>query len=108
MRRGPKAGAAAGSVPFLGLSLEQVAGLLTETAQQQQVLGMVAGSPLAGSLAEGVGQIRDWILHGLSADSRLAETGIAVIGGRRIRPPTRRGGSAVPARTRAEPTGHPP
>jgi regulator of protease activity HflC (stomatin/prohibitin superfamily) len=63
--------------------LEQVAGLLTETAQQQ-VLGTVAGSPLAGVLADGVGQIRDRILHGLTADARLAETGIAVIGARVI------------------------
>ena len=35
-------------------------------------------------LAEGLGQIRDRILHGLTADSRLAETGIAVIGVRVI------------------------
>jgi len=62
-----------------GTPLEQVAGLLTETAQQQ-VLGLVAGSPLADMLADGVGQIRDRILRGLTADSRLAETGIAVIG----------------------------
>jgi regulator of protease activity HflC (stomatin/prohibitin superfamily) len=66
-----------------GTPLEQVAGLLTETAQQQ-VLGTVAGSPLAGVLADGVGQIRDRILHGLTADARLAETGIAVIGARVI------------------------
>jgi len=64
-----------------GTPLEQVAGLLTETAQQQ-VLGMVAGTPLASILADGIGQIRDRILHGLIADSRLAETGIAVIGAR--------------------------
>ena len=62
-----------------GTPLEQVAGLLTETAQQQ-VLGTIAGSPLASALADGVGQIRDRILHGLTADPRLAETGIAVIG----------------------------
>src|SRR5215469_4684902 len=64
-----------------GAPLEQVGGLLTETAQQQ-VLGMVAVSPLAGVLADGLGQIRDRILHGLVADARLAETGIAVIGAR--------------------------
>ena len=62
-----------------GTPLEQVAGLLTETAQQQ-VLGTIAGSLLASALADGVGQIRDRILHGLTADPRLAETGIAVIG----------------------------
>ena len=66
-----------------GMPLEQVAGLLTETAQQQ-VLGMVAASPLASVLADGVGQIRDRILSGLTADARLAETGIAVIGVRVI------------------------
>ena len=62
-----------------GTPLEQVAWLLTETAQQQ-VLGTIAGSLLASALADGVGQIRDRILHGLTADPRLAETGIAVIG----------------------------
>jgi regulator of protease activity HflC (stomatin/prohibitin superfamily) len=64
-----------------GTPLEQVAGLLTETAQQQ-VLGTIAGSPLASVLADGVGQIRDRILHGLTTDARLAETGITVIGAR--------------------------
>jgi len=66
-----------------GTPLEQVSGLLTETAQQQ-VLGLVAGSPLASVLADGVAQIRDRILHGLTADERLAETGVAVIGARVI------------------------
>jgi regulator of protease activity HflC (stomatin/prohibitin superfamily) len=66
-----------------GTPLEQVGGLLTETAQQQ-VLGLVASSPLASVLADGVTQIRDRILHGLTADTRLAETGIAVIGARVI------------------------
>lgn len=64
-----------------GTPIEQVGGLLTETAQQQ-VLGMVAGSALASVLADGVAEIRDRILHGLIADSRLAETGIAVVGAR--------------------------
>jgi hypothetical protein len=66
-----------------GTPLEQVGGLLTETAQQQ-VLGLIASRPLASVLADGVEQIRDRILHGLTADSRLAETGIAVIGARVI------------------------
>jgi regulator of protease activity HflC (stomatin/prohibitin superfamily) len=66
-----------------GTPLEQVGGLLTETAQQQ-VLGLVASSPLSSVLADGVAQIRDRILHGLTADTRLAETGIAVIGARVI------------------------
>src|SRR5260221_6820803 len=64
-----------------GTPLEQLAGLLTETAQQQ-VLSLIAARPLAGVLADGVGQIRDKILTGLTGDQRLAETGIAVIGAR--------------------------
>jgi regulator of protease activity HflC (stomatin/prohibitin superfamily) len=64
-----------------GTPLEQVAGLLTETAQQQ-VLGLVAASPLAGLLAGGPGRIRDRIMNGLTADQRLAETGIAIIDAR--------------------------
>jgi regulator of protease activity HflC (stomatin/prohibitin superfamily) len=66
-----------------GTPLEQVAGLLTETAQQQ-VLGLVAGSPLSAVLASGVAEIRDRIVHGLTEDTRLAETGIAVMGARVI------------------------
>jgi regulator of protease activity HflC (stomatin/prohibitin superfamily) len=62
-----------------GTPLDQLAGLLTETAQQQ-VLGLIASSPLAAVLAEGVGQVRDRILSGLTSDPRLTETGIAVIG----------------------------
>jgi regulator of protease activity HflC (stomatin/prohibitin superfamily) len=66
-----------------GTPLDQVAGLLTETAQQQ-VHGLVAASTLASVLADGVGQVRDQILTGLTADPRLAETGISVIGARVI------------------------
>jgi regulator of protease activity HflC (stomatin/prohibitin superfamily) len=66
-----------------GTPLEQVGGLLTETAQQQ-VLGLIARSPLASVLADGLGQVRDQIHQGLTADARLAETGIAVIGVRVI------------------------
>ncbi len=64
-----------------GTPLEQIAGLLTETAQQQ-VLGLIAGSPLASVLTAGVGQIRDRILAGLTGEPRLAETGIEVLGAR--------------------------
>jgi regulator of protease activity HflC (stomatin/prohibitin superfamily) len=64
-----------------GTPLEQVAGLLSETAQQQ-VLGLIAASPLLDLLGDGIGQIRDRILRGLIEDTRLAETGIAVIGAR--------------------------
>ena len=62
-----------------GTPLDQLAGLLTETAQQH-VLGLIAACPLAAVLADGVSQVRDRILTGLTADPRLAETGIAVIG----------------------------
>jgi regulator of protease activity HflC (stomatin/prohibitin superfamily) len=64
-----------------GTPLEQVAGLLTETAQQH-VLSLIAARPLAGVLADGVEEIRDKILTGLTTDQRLAETGITVIGAR--------------------------
>ena len=66
-----------------GTPLEQVAGLLTETAQQH-VLGLVADSTLSAALASGVAEIRDRIVSGLTADTRLAETGIAVMGARVI------------------------
>jgi hypothetical protein len=64
-----------------GTPLEQLAGLLAETAQQQ-VLGLIAASPMDRLLADGIEQIRDRILRGLTSDTRLAETGIAVIGTR--------------------------
>ncbi len=62
-----------------GTPLEQVGGLLTETAQQQ-VLGLIARSSLTSVLEDGLSQVRDHIQRGLTADPRLAETGIAVIG----------------------------
>ncbi len=71
----PKTGA------WRGTPLEQLAGLLAETAQQQ-VLGLIAASPMQSLLSDGIGQIRDRILGGLVADTRLAETGIRVIGAR--------------------------
>jgi regulator of protease activity HflC (stomatin/prohibitin superfamily) len=64
-----------------GAPLEQLAGLLTETAQQQ-VLGLIAASPLAAVLADGIDEVRDRIVAGLTEDARLAETGVAVIGAR--------------------------
>jgi regulator of protease activity HflC (stomatin/prohibitin superfamily) len=62
-----------------GTPLDQVAGLLTETAQQY-ALDLIAATDLPHALAAGVGPIREAIAAGLAADSRLAETGIAVIG----------------------------
>jgi regulator of protease activity HflC (stomatin/prohibitin superfamily) len=87
-----------------GTPLEQVGGLLTETAQQQ-VLGLIARSSLGSVLADGLGQVRDQIHQGLTADSRLAETGIAVIGVRvvAIRPePDMEKALRTPAREQAQ------
>ncbi|WP_432514479.1 SPFH domain-containing protein [Kineococcus sp. SYSU DK001] len=61
--------------------LQQLAGLLTETAQQH-VLDVVAGLPLLRVLAEGVTLTRERITSGLLADSRLAQTGLALVDAR--------------------------
>jgi len=69
--------------PELGLwrstPLDQVAGLLTETAQQY-ALDLIAGADLNATLAGGIAPVRQAITAGLEGDGRLAETGIAVIG----------------------------
>jgi len=62
-----------------GRPLEQVAGLLTETAQQHG-MEMLARTPLATALVDGISEVRDRMSAGLSADPRLTETGIVVIG----------------------------
>lgn len=62
-----------------GTPLDQVAGLLTETAQQY-ALDLIASADLASTLAGGVAPVREAIAAGLEGDGRLAETGIAVIG----------------------------
>jgi regulator of protease activity HflC (stomatin/prohibitin superfamily) len=62
-----------------GTPLDQVAGLLTETAQQY-ALDLVAATELTATLAAGVRPVRDAVAAGLAGDGRLAETGIAVIG----------------------------
>lgn len=59
--------------------LQQLAGLLTEAAQQH-TLDLLARTPLAVALADGVSAVRDRIQTGLTSDPRLAETGLAVIG----------------------------
>ena len=64
-----------------GAPLEQVAGLLIETAQQYAI-DLIAGIDLQTVLASGVGPIRQVIADGLADDPRLAETGIAVVGSR--------------------------
>lgn len=59
--------------------LDQVAGLLTETAQQY-ALDRIAGVDLTATLAGGVRPVREAITAGLERDGRLTETGITVIG----------------------------
>lgn len=59
--------------------LEQVAGLLTETAQQY-ALELVARTTLTDALVGGVPAVRERVAVGLMSDDRLSETGLAVIG----------------------------
>jgi regulator of protease activity HflC (stomatin/prohibitin superfamily) len=62
-----------------GMPLDQLAGLLTETAQQY-ALDRIAAVDLTATLTGGVTPVREAIAAGLGRDGRLAETGIAVIG----------------------------
>lgn len=62
-----------------GTPLDQVAGILAETAQQYAI-DMLAGGDLTFAMAGGVGPVREVIANGLARDERLAETGIAVVG----------------------------
>jgi len=59
--------------------LDQVAGLLTESAQQYAI-DLLAAVDLTAAMAGGVGPVRTVIADGLRGDERLAETGIAVVG----------------------------
>jgi regulator of protease activity HflC (stomatin/prohibitin superfamily) len=59
--------------------LEQIANMLIEGAQQQ-ALGLLSTMTLAAALSDGVTAVRERIDSGLSADPRLGETGIKVIG----------------------------
>ena len=61
-----------------GTPLDQVAGLLTELAQQH-ALSLLASLPLADALAEGPAAVRARIVEGVSGDPRLAETGIEIV-----------------------------
>ncbi|RKT09415.1 SPFH domain/Band 7 family protein [Streptomyces sp. 1114.5] len=58
--------------------LDQLATLLTETAQQH-ALGLLARTPLAAALADGVSAVRERMADGLAGEPRIAETGLAVI-----------------------------
>ena len=59
--------------------LEQVAGLLTDTAQQH-ALATLAGLDVTTALTRGVAPVRDALAAGLASDARLAETGISIVG----------------------------
>ncbi|GAB2993591.1 SPFH domain-containing protein [Mycobacterium bourgelatii] len=59
--------------------LEQVGGILTESAQQHG-LDLLARTTLTAVLADGISAVRDRVTNGLAGDTRLAETGIAVLG----------------------------
>lgn len=61
-----------------GAPLEQIATLLTETAQQH-ALDVLARTPLAAALVDGVAAVRDRITDGLAAEPRLPATGIEVV-----------------------------
>ncbi|WP_406208890.1 SPFH domain-containing protein [Kitasatospora sp. NBC_01560] len=58
--------------------LDQIATLLTETAQQH-ALGLLARTSLAAALVDGVSAVRERMAAGLAAEPRITETGLAVI-----------------------------
>lgn len=62
-----------------GTPLDQVAGLLTESAQQYAI-DLMSTVDLTTATAAGVGPVRLAIAEGLASDTRLVETGIAVVG----------------------------
>ncbi len=62
-----------------GTPLQQIAGLMTETAQQH-ALDHVAHTPLEEALSVGMTAVRDRISEGLASDQRLAATGLEVVG----------------------------
>ena len=61
-----------------GSPLEQLGTLLTETAQQH-ALAVLARTPLASALVDGVTAVRERIAEGLGAEPRLPATGIEVV-----------------------------
>ncbi|MFF4663610.1 SPFH domain-containing protein [Streptomyces sp. NPDC001282] len=61
-----------------GAPLEQIATLLTETAQQH-TLDVLARTALAEALVDGVAAVRDRVATGLAAEPRLPATGIDVV-----------------------------
>ncbi|MEV5607441.1 SPFH domain-containing protein [Streptomyces sp. NPDC052225] len=61
-----------------GAPLEQLATLLTESAQQH-ALDVLARTPLAAALTDGVPAVRERIASGLGEDPRLPATGLDVM-----------------------------
>ncbi|WP_369173037.1 SPFH domain-containing protein [Streptomyces sp. R28] len=61
-----------------GTPLEQLGALLTETAQQH-ALDVLARTPLAAALVDGVTAVRERIAAGLAGEPRLPATGIEVV-----------------------------
>jgi len=61
-----------------GAPLEQLATLLTETAQQH-ALDVLARTPLSSALVDGVASVRERVSAGLGAEPRLPATGIEVV-----------------------------
>jgi regulator of protease activity HflC (stomatin/prohibitin superfamily) len=61
-----------------GSPLEQISGLLTESAQQH-ALDVLARTPLSAALVDGVASVRERITEGLAAEPRLPATGIEVV-----------------------------
>ncbi|AGS72358.1 SPFH domain-containing protein [Streptomyces collinus] len=61
-----------------GTPLDQLGTLLTETAQQH-ALDVLARTPLAAALVDGVAAVRERVAAGLGAEPRLPATGIEVV-----------------------------
>ncbi|GAA4816600.1 SPFH domain-containing protein [Streptomyces ziwulingensis] len=61
-----------------GAPLEQLGTLLTETAQQH-ALDVLARTPLAAALVDGVTAVRERVAAGLAAEPRLPATGIEIV-----------------------------
>ncbi|MEU3417434.1 SPFH domain-containing protein [Streptomyces murinus] len=61
-----------------GTPLEQLATLLTETAQEH-ALDVLARTPLSAALTDGVRTVRERLAAGLAAQPRLPDTGIEVV-----------------------------
>ncbi|MEV6110615.1 SPFH domain-containing protein [Streptomyces sp. NPDC051940] len=61
-----------------GSPLEQLATLLTESAQQH-ALDVLARTPLSEALVDGVAAVRERVAGGLGADERLPATGLDVV-----------------------------